>query len=84
MSNEALVGNIDIEGIKRCYVDLKLKHTCKCGAELITDLSDNYLSYPEVGEETTVYFYCDACEEEPEVKFLVEAATVTLKPVISE
>jgi len=57
-------GAVDIEGIKRCYVDTEVKIACpNCDAELTTYLGDNYLSYPVVPGSDTIHFYCIECDE---------------------
>ncbi len=84
---KTIEGKIDIEGIKRCYAEGAIAEiTCPgCGNKLKHDLSGDYLSYPEVGKETTIYFYCHTCEEagkkdyEFECKAKVKAATITIE-----
>lgn len=58
-------GKISIAGIKRCYVEgAIIKTKCpNCGNKLETDLSENYLSYPEIGKKTTIWLYCENCDE---------------------
>lgn len=80
-------GKIDIEGIKRCYAEgaVAVVACPNCGSMLSRDLGSDYLSYPEVGEETTIYFHCPTCEDaeredyEFECTAEVKAATITIE-----
>jgi len=48
-------------GIKRFYVPgVVLRSKCpQCGMVDEKDLSDNYISYPQINEPTKVHFYCE-------------------------
>ena len=57
-------GQIDISEIKRCYVDITIEAKCPdCTGNVKCDLSESYLSYPEVPSNDSVPFYCDNCED---------------------
>jgi hypothetical protein len=49
-----------------CLDDVILKRDCDCGSEMSVDLGSNYLNYPVVGSEETIYMYCEECEAEHE------------------
>ena len=69
-----------IENIKRCYVDIQLEAKCPtCGAMLETSLGDDYLSYPVVGEDDWVGFYCDTCEDWYKAPIKVVDAELTIE-----
>lgn len=52
-------------GVKRLYLPILLKSTCPCCTEEVEyNLSDQELSYPIVGEEETLEFYCQECDRE--------------------
>lgn len=68
-------GNIEIEGIKRLYVDLDLKVKCQqCQTKIEFD-GDNYLSYVRVKGWEKLSFYCDSCGD----YFLVPAFVKSCK-----
>lgn len=74
-------GELDV---KRCYLPgLTIRSQCsqcpKCGAAYAADLSDQYLSYPKVGEPEGWGCYCskDDCGHEWEVMLRLD---VTLSP----
>lgn len=51
--------------VKRFYVDAKIEQKCKtCENILEYDFSKNYLSYPTIGENISLSFYCKSCDEE--------------------
>jgi hypothetical protein len=53
--------------VKRCYIPCVLTDACpQCGAEVQRDLSDDYLSYPNLGEPVDVHFYHSADDHEAE------------------
>jgi hypothetical protein len=84
------IGDIDIVGIKRCYVNnLVIKAKCPgCGETLECDLNQQCLYYPVVGENTSVNFCCDTCADADEeyyefslpVKILNATMTVEYDP----
>lgn len=50
---------------KRQHLDgVVLTKECKCGEVIEVDLEHQYLSYPVIGYESSVYLYCDECGEE--------------------
>jgi hypothetical protein len=74
-------GNIDISGIKRCYVgDAVIKVKCPdCKTNLERDYSEyDYLSYPEVGEYTE-NFWCTECDCEFILPMNIKSATITIE-----
>jgi len=70
-------GEIDV---KRFYIPgVCLYDLCpKCEEEIEMDLGVMYLSYPIVGEEKTVHFYCEECDEEWDNTIILE---MTIKSV---
>lgn len=77
----SLTGNIDIKGIKRCYVKgAIIKAIClKCKKEMSNDLGDDYLSYPVVGDWCTIYLYCAECDEEYELDVKIKSAQMVIE-----
>lgn len=56
---------IGTELSKRQHLDgVVLTKDCKCGEVIEVDLEHQYLSYPVIGYESSVYLYCDECGEE--------------------
>ena len=43
------------------------------------DLSDNYLSYPVIGKETTRYFCCANCNSEYELNVKLKSISIELE-----
>jgi hypothetical protein len=44
--------------MKRCYLPITIYDNCpKCGKEIAKDLSEDYLSYPEIGRPLKVGMY---------------------------
>jgi len=84
---EEISGKLEIGNIKRCYCQgAIIKVKCpKCGSELITDIGSEYLSYPEVGQSSTVGFYCKKCDDgestccELELDVIVKSADIVLE-----
>lgn len=80
-------GSIEIEGIKRCYVEgAEIVVDCpKCGAKMTSDFSGDYLSYPEIGKQDTRYLCCEVCECNDEdifeytIPIVVKSATVVIE-----
>lgn len=64
---------IGTELSKRQHLDgVVLTKECKCGEVIEVDLGHQYLSYPTIGYESSVYLYCDECGEEyPPVKVVL-------------
>ena len=66
---------------KRTYLPFIVKDACpKCGVKSEVDLSDEYLSYPTLGEPTPVYCVCEKCSHEWSVMVVV-GYTLTLAPM---
>lgn len=78
---ETVSGNLEVDNIKRCYVDgATIEVSCeKCGEILVTDFGAQYLSYPTVGEESLAYFYCEKCDEEYELPITIKSATMVME-----
>ena len=56
---------IGTELSKRQHLDgVVLTKDCKCGEVIEVDLEHQYLNYPVIGYESSVYLYCDECGEE--------------------
>lgn len=64
---------IGTELSKRQHIDgVVLTKECKCGEVIEVDLEHQYLSYPTIGYESSVYLYCDECGEEyPSMKVML-------------
>ena len=75
-----LIGEIDVSGIKRCYVAAVVKIPCPdCGGEMEHDLSENYIMYPG-GEDHEIELYCHNCgDDETEVTFNLPIKFVSAK-----
>lgn len=60
-----IVGDIDISGIKRCYIKgTQIGLRCPtCGEMMIHDFGDTYLMYPRVGTKDIAIFSCEPCSE---------------------
>jgi len=51
--------------VKRFYLPVEAGVKCPhCGKMNVKDFEDDYLSYPEVGENIQVSMYCEHCEEQ--------------------
>ncbi len=73
-------GPIDISGIKRCYVGMVVTIKCPGCDEIVKcDLERNYLGYPEVGGEDSLYFYCNPCEVELDLPIKIVSADLVLE-----
>ena len=58
------VKNMELD-IKRFYLPIKFNKKCpNCGSKIEFNLSEDYISYPVVGESESLYGYCDNCEGE--------------------
>ena len=67
----AVVGVIEL-GKRFCVPGVSLESNCpKCGALAETDLANDYLSYPVVGEPYEHTFWCEYDEEEWSVRVVV-------------
>lgn len=64
---------IGTELSKRQHLDgVVLTKDCKCGEVIEVDLEHQYLSYPVIGYESSVYLCCDECGEEyPPMKVIL-------------
>ena len=64
---------IGTELSKRQHLDgVVLTKDCKCGEVIEVDLEHQYLDYPVIGYESSVYLYCDECGEEyPPMKVIL-------------
>jgi len=72
---ELIKCNIEIENIKRCYIDLRIMIPCpKCNTQLIADFNKDYLSYPVLGKLTSGWVYCKACKINITYPLMVKAA----------
>ncbi len=51
--------------VKRLYLPITILADCpKCGREASRDLSEDYLSYPVIGQEESIGFDCSSEDEE--------------------
>lgn len=76
-------GNVDLSGIKRCYIqDAEISSKCpKCGKEDPRQFADDYLSYPEIGKPSSVYFCChhdDGVEVNWEIPMVLKSCVATI------
>lgn len=56
---------IGTELSKRQHLEgVVLTKECKCGEFIEVDLESQYLSYPVIAHESSVYLYCDECDED--------------------
>lgn len=71
---------IGTELCKRQNLDgVVLTKECKCGETIEVDLEHQYLSYPVIGHESSVYLYCDECGEEyPPMKVILNMSLTIL------
>ena len=71
---------IGTELSKRQHLDgVVLTKECKCGELIELDLETQYLSYPVIGYESSVYLYCDECGEEyPPMKVVLSMSLTIL------
>ena len=60
---ETATGSIDLGEIKRCYVEgLKIRLVCpRCNSVLEHDFSEQYISYPNIGDADSAFFHCEKC-----------------------
>lgn len=59
--------------------DVVLTKDCKCGEVIEVDLEKDYLYYPVIGHESSVYLYCDECGEEyPPMKVVLNMNLIIL------
>lgn len=63
--------------IKRCYLPTILEAFCpECKTRNVSDLQDDYISYPQINAEESFAFYCQECghewEESIKIKIHVE------------
>lgn len=61
---KTVTGDVDLSGIKRCYVGLKVNAKCpQCQSTVTHDFTENYLSYPEIGYDgDSCGGYCEKCD----------------------
>jgi hypothetical protein len=73
-------GAIDISEIKRCYADIVIEINCPyCDTKMQRDLNDQYISYPKIGKEDSLYFCCDGCDKEYELPINIVDAKLTIE-----
>lgn len=78
---ETISCDVEIEDIKRCYLPgAVIEVPCeKCGEKLVHDFGEQYLSYPVIGGEKIVRFYCEKCDEEYELSITIKSAKIVLE-----
>jgi len=65
--------------VKRFYFNGELKINCdECDKPLEYDFSDQYLSYPEVGSDDSVCFYCNDCDVEHILPIKIEDISISI------
>lgn len=74
-------GHVAIEGIKRCYVEgSEIIVMCpECKNEIRETSNENYISYPQVGKDTTFSVFCETCDDWYSVAGKVKSATITIE-----
>ena len=75
-------GKIDISNIKRCYVNGAeiITSTCPdCGETLEQDISEDYISYPEIDVLDDFVFYCERCDDHYKIPMTVKSAIITIE-----
>ena len=71
--------NFEID-VKRFYFNGSYEIECpNCKSKMKDDLSDNYLSYPVIGHETTRYFCCQNCNSEYELNVKLKSISIELE-----
>lgn len=74
-------GSVDLSGIKRCYVaNAVITIKCPdCKTKVQRDYeTDDYLSYPEIGEYNE-NFWCTECDCEFSMPIHIKSAVITLE-----
>lgn len=62
--------NIDVKRLQLPYI---IEGSCKeCGEPFKIDLENDILYYPKLNEPTEVYYYCEKCVENYEVKIIID------------
>lgn len=57
---------------KRLYLPVEIKCKCpNCDKELIFDLDDDYLSYPELNEIEYLTTYCSECDDHYQIEVVL-------------
>ena len=69
--------------VKRFYVDGCIEQNCpNCKDILKHDLSQNYLSYPTIGEEIVFSFWCKKCDIEFEMKTIFKSLKLEFEEIV--
>lgn len=77
MSAQQITGEIQIDDIKRLYVDAVVKKDCpKCGSHCEHDFNEQYISY---GDLDNIWFYCDNCDNEWEQPARIVSVELTIE-----
>lgn len=75
-----LVMDVDVSGIKRCYADGQIELKCQeCGNMLVHDFNSQYLSYPRMGSDDSVWFYCNECTSEYNLPIKIVSAKLEIE-----
>jgi hypothetical protein len=78
-------GEVNLSGIKRCYVKLQVTVKCpNCECEMERDFDDDYISHPEPNEIADIYFQCDGCDKEYTVPSIIKPATLSIEMDLSK
>lgn len=73
-------GKINVEGIKRCRVNIIIKIKClHCDNIMEANLNEQYLSYPVVGTQDWKYFYCNKCNAEFNLPIVIIGAKLEIE-----
>lgn len=73
-------GRINVEGIKRCGVNIIIKIKCLyCDNIMKANLNGQYLSYPAVGEHDLIFFYCNKCNAEFSLSIVIIGAELEIE-----
>ena len=63
--------------VKRFYFNGSYEVECPtCKSKMKDDFSDNYLSYPTIGKDTTRYFCCENCNSEYELNIKIKSFSI--------
>ena len=79
---ELPAGHSDAElMIKRLYLPFEVSDSCPdCPNTVVKDLSQDYLSYPRLGQHESVCMWCEECDAEWDVSVVLTMSLVLAKP----
>jgi hypothetical protein len=71
LSTDTLTGDLGalLGDVKRAYLGFVVKRKCPhCGAIATVDFKNDYMSYPDMGEQDFTIYCNDGCEEEFDIR----------------